>query len=57
MTYYGTPNEIDSMMLIVENWSSKYYLSIDTNMPYSKNIQHSRYGSVTNDCIPPYHRQ
>jgi hypothetical protein len=57
MTYYVTPKEIKTMFLIIENWSSSNYLSIDTDMSHLKNIQHSRYSSNTHDCIPPYHRQ
>jgi hypothetical protein len=57
MTYYITPKEIDSMLLIVENCSSSDYLTIDTRMTQSNNIQHSRDSSATHDCIPPYHRQ
>jgi len=57
MTYYVTPKAIQAMFLIIENWSSSNYLSIDTNMSHLKNIQHSRYSSITHDCIPPYHRQ
>jgi hypothetical protein len=57
MTYYITPKEIQSKLLIIENWSSSNYLTIDTSMTRSNNIQYSRDSSVTHDCIPPYHRQ
>jgi len=57
MTYYVTPKGIQSMLLVIENWSTSHHLSINTNMTHSKNIQHSRYSSTTHDCIPPYYRQ
>jgi hypothetical protein len=57
VTYYVTPTSIESMILIVENWSTNDMLNIDVNITHARNIQYSRNSSITHDCIPPRHRQ
>lgn len=44
-------------LFVVENVSTDQNLIVDTNIPYSKSIRHSRSSWSTHDCIPCYHRQ
>lgn len=44
-------------MIVVENVSPRKYLNVIIDVNEAKNVRHSRYSLLTNDFIPPYHRQ